>query len=163
MADATLGAWNIADLRDLAKKRLPKGLFEFMDRGCEDEVSLRNNRAVFERIRLKPRVLNDVSKVDAGVDFFGHRIRLPVFCAPVGSLESRATSTAPRSASCCSRARTRCRSTKCSVARLVSTPNNRSIAGSAKNPGSCSSGLKSRPMVTSCAAGLYDLSTNIGN
>ena len=45
MADKTLGAYNIADLRELAKRRLPRGLFEFMDRGSEDEVSLQIGRA----------------------------------------------------------------------------------------------------------------------
>ena len=45
MAGTTLGAYNIADLRELAKKRLPRGLFEFMDRGCEDEVSLRDRKS----------------------------------------------------------------------------------------------------------------------
>lgn len=57
MKDDTLGAYNIADLREMARRRLPKGIFEFVDRGAEDEVSLRNNRAAFERIKLKPRVL----------------------------------------------------------------------------------------------------------
>ena len=42
-------AYNIFDLRELALKRVPKGLFEFVDRGTEEEVSLRNNREVFDR------------------------------------------------------------------------------------------------------------------
>jgi hypothetical protein len=42
---------NVFDLRQMAKKRLPKWLFEFVDRGTEDELALRNNRAVFERIK----------------------------------------------------------------------------------------------------------------
>ena len=50
-----LRAFNISDLRELALRRVPRGLFEFVDRGTEDEVSLRNNRAVFENIRFKPR------------------------------------------------------------------------------------------------------------
>ena len=61
MKDNTLGAYNIADLRETARRRLPKGIFEFVDRGSEDEVALRNNRAAFERIKLKPRTLVDVS------------------------------------------------------------------------------------------------------
>lgn len=44
-----LKAYNIFDLREMAKKRVPRGPFEFMDRGTEEEVSLRNNREVFER------------------------------------------------------------------------------------------------------------------
>ena len=85
MADRTLGAYNIADLRALAQKRLPRGLFEFMDRGCEDEVSLRNNRAAFERIKLRPRVLNDVSKRDQSITLFGHKQNMPVAIAPTGT------------------------------------------------------------------------------
>ena len=85
MADRTLGAYNIADLRELARKRLPRGLFEFMDRGCEDEVSLRNNRAAFERIKLKPRVLNNVSKRDQSITLFGHKQNMPVAIAPTGT------------------------------------------------------------------------------
>ena len=69
MADKTLGAYNISDLREMALKRVPKGLFEFVDRGTEDEVSLRNNRAVFERIRFKPRTLVNVPKPLSVVDF----------------------------------------------------------------------------------------------
>lgn len=85
MSDNTLGAYNIADLRDLARKRLPKGLFEFVDRGCEDEVSLRNNRAVFERIKLKPRVLNDVSGRSQHITLFGQRQEMPLAIAPTGT------------------------------------------------------------------------------
>ena len=55
-------ALNVFDLRDMARRRLPKWLFEFVDRGTEDEVALRNNRAAFERIKLKTQVLVDVSK-----------------------------------------------------------------------------------------------------
>ena len=85
MDEQTLDAYNIAELRELARRRLPKGLFEFMDRGCEDEVSLRNNRAVFERIKLKPRVLNDVSGRSQHITLFGHRQEMPVAIAPTGT------------------------------------------------------------------------------
>jgi len=53
---------NIADLRELARRRLPRIVFDFFDGGAEDEVTLRDNRAAFERIRLAPRVLRDVAK-----------------------------------------------------------------------------------------------------
>ena len=53
MTDKTLGAYNIEDLRTIAQRRVPKGIFEFVDRGSEDEVALRNNRAAFERIKLR--------------------------------------------------------------------------------------------------------------
>jgi len=78
-------AYNIADLRKMALKRVPHGLFEFVDRGTEDEVSLRNNRAVFERIRLKPRTLVDVSKRSQEVTLFGKKHKMPIVIAPTGT------------------------------------------------------------------------------
>lgn len=77
-------AYNIADLRDIAQRRLPKGLFEFVDRGTEDEVSLRNNRAVFEKIRLKPRMLVDISKRSQEITLFGNTHKMPMVIAPTG-------------------------------------------------------------------------------
>lgn len=85
MADNTLGAYNIADLRAMALKRVPKGLFEFVDRGTEDEVSLRNNRAVFERIRFRPRTLVDVSARSQEITLFGNRHKMPIVIAPTGT------------------------------------------------------------------------------
>ena len=78
-------AYNIADLREMALKRVPKGLFEFVDRGTEDEVSLRNNRSVFERMRFKPRTLVDVSKRNQEVTLFGKKHKMPITIAPTGT------------------------------------------------------------------------------
>lgn len=80
-----LRAYNIADLREIARRRLPKGLFEYVDRGVEDEVSLRNNRAAFERIRLRPRVLVDVSRRSQAVTLLGHEQAMPIVIAPTGA------------------------------------------------------------------------------
>ena len=85
MKDNTLGAYNIADLREMARRRLPKGIFEFVDRGAEDEVSLRNNRTAFERIKLKPRVLVDVSRRSQDITLFGHQQKMPIAIAPTGA------------------------------------------------------------------------------
>jgi isopentenyl diphosphate isomerase/L-lactate dehydrogenase-like FMN-dependent dehydrogenase len=85
MSDSTLAAYNIADLREMARRKLPKGLFEFVDRGTEDEVALRNNRDAFERIKLKPRVLVDVSKRNQEITLFGHRHKMPIAIAPTGT------------------------------------------------------------------------------
>lgn len=85
MVDKTLGAYNISDLRDMACRRVPRGLFEFVDRGTEDEVSLRNNRAVFERIKFKPRTLVDVSKRTQEITLFGHTQKMPICVAPTGT------------------------------------------------------------------------------
>ncbi|KPK18370.1 MAG: hypothetical protein AMJ67_10505 [Betaproteobacteria bacterium SG8_41] len=85
MNDDTLGAFNVADLREIARRRLPKGIFEFVDRGAEDEVSLRNNRTAFEGIRLRPRVLADVSQRSQEITLFGHRQKMPIAIAPTGA------------------------------------------------------------------------------
>jgi isopentenyl diphosphate isomerase/L-lactate dehydrogenase-like FMN-dependent dehydrogenase len=80
-----LNAYNIHDLRDIALKRVPKGLFEFMDRGTEDEVSLRNNREVFDRIRFRTRTFRDVSKRTQEATLFGVKHKMPMVIAPTGT------------------------------------------------------------------------------
>ena len=85
MKDKSREAYNIADLRELARRRLPKGIFEFIDRGTEDEVALCNNRAAFDRIKLKPRTLVDVSGRSQEITLFGKRQKMPIAIAPTGS------------------------------------------------------------------------------
>jgi len=77
-------ALNVHDLRRMAAQRLPKWLFEFVDRGTEDEVALRNNRAAFERIKLKTQVLIDVSKRNQEITLFGKKHGMPLGIAPTG-------------------------------------------------------------------------------
>jgi (S)-mandelate dehydrogenase len=77
-------ALNNHDMREMAKQRLPKWLFEFVDRGTEDEVALRNNRAAFERIKLKTQVLVDVSKRNQEITLFGKQHGMPLGIAPTG-------------------------------------------------------------------------------
>jgi (S)-mandelate dehydrogenase len=81
-------AINIEDLRLLAKRRLPRAIFDFFDGGAEDEVTLRENRAAFERVRLLPRVLVDVSKVDTAIDLLGKPSALPLAIAPTGGISA---------------------------------------------------------------------------
>ena len=83
--DPTLGAYNIEDLRRIAQRRLPKGVFEFVDRGAEDEAALRNNRTAFEKIKLNPRALVDVSKRNQSITLFGHELKMPLAIAPTGT------------------------------------------------------------------------------
>ena len=78
-------AQNIFDLRDMAKRRLPKWLFEFVDRGTEDEVALRNNREAFERIQFRPRMLVDVSGRKLDTTLFGKEHKMPIGIAPTGA------------------------------------------------------------------------------
>lgn len=85
MSGATSSYYDTHDLREAAKKRLPKGLFEFMDRGNDDEVAMRDNRAVMDRIKLVPRVLNDVKTRSIETTLFGKTHKMPVIIAPTGS------------------------------------------------------------------------------
>ena len=84
MANDKLNAYNIFDLREQALRRVPKGLFEFTDRGTEDEVSLKNNRSIFDGIRFKPRTLVDVSKRTQATTIFGVNHKMPIAIAPTG-------------------------------------------------------------------------------
>src|SRR6195952_6142868 len=76
--------YNIFDLRAAAQKKLPKGVFEFVDRGTEDEVALRNNRSAFERLKLKHRALVDVSGRSMETMLFGKPAGMPKAIAPTG-------------------------------------------------------------------------------
>jgi L-lactate dehydrogenase (cytochrome) len=78
------GAASIGDYRALAKARLPHFLFEYLDGGSYDEVSLRRNVEDLRSVALKQRVLRDVSSIDLGTELFGKRWALPVGLGPVG-------------------------------------------------------------------------------
>ncbi len=77
--------YNVNDLRLAAKRRLPRGVFEFIDRGTEDEVALRNNRTGFERIKLRHRALVDVSGRNMATTLFGKPAGMPMAIAPTGA------------------------------------------------------------------------------
>jgi (S)-mandelate dehydrogenase len=77
-------AINIEDLRLAAKRRLPRAIFDFFDGGAEDETTLRENRAAFERVRLLPKVLVNVAQVDTSTEIFGRKANLPLAIAPTG-------------------------------------------------------------------------------
>ena len=85
MSDDTLGAYDIFDLGRMAKSRLPKGVFEFFDRGNGDETALVENRAAFDRIKLVPHALVDTSRRSQEVTLFGKRQKMPIVIAPTGS------------------------------------------------------------------------------
>src|SRR5437868_9729306 len=77
-------AANVSDYRALAKARLPHFLFEYLDGGSYDEVTLRRNVEDLQSVVLKQRVLRDVSSIDLSTELFGHRWALPVALGPVG-------------------------------------------------------------------------------
>ncbi|MBC7800156.1 MAG: alpha-hydroxy-acid oxidizing protein [Gemmatimonadaceae bacterium] len=70
-----------------ARTRLDRNMWDYLVGGAGTETTLHRNRQALDRIGFRPRVLRDVSAIDAGAPFFGHRIRLPVCLAPVGGLD----------------------------------------------------------------------------
>lgn len=76
---------NIADLRRLAKRRLPRVVFDYIDGGADAEVTLRGNCAAFEAVMFRPRSAVKTSPPDLRVTVLGAELALPVILAPVGS------------------------------------------------------------------------------
>lgn len=77
-------AINLEDLRILARKKLPKIAFDFIDGGSDDERCLERNREAFNQYRLVPRYLRDVSKRDQSVSLLGRRYASPIGISPTG-------------------------------------------------------------------------------
>ena len=75
---------NVDDLRSLAKRRLPAGVFDYIDGGAEDEITLRNNVDAYRNVSFKPRVLRDMTHVDTSTSLFGRRLAFPLVLAPTG-------------------------------------------------------------------------------
>jgi L-lactate dehydrogenase (cytochrome) len=77
-------AASVIDYRELARARLPKFLFEYIDGGSYAEVTLRRNIADLEAVALRQRVLRDVSSIDLSTTLFGQSLAMPVALAPIG-------------------------------------------------------------------------------
>ena len=77
-------AVSIEDLRTMARQSLPRAMFDFIDGAAEDELTLRANREAFERVRLRPRVLVDVSRLDTRAQLLGAEAPLPLAVSPTG-------------------------------------------------------------------------------
>jgi len=84
MRDATR-AVTIADLRQIARRRLPRVVFDYIDGGAEAEVTLRENSRVFEDVVLRPRCAVATPACDLGVTVLGTKLALPFLLAPLGS------------------------------------------------------------------------------
>ena len=78
-------AINIDDLRTLARRRLPRAVFDYIDGGADGEVTLRENRRVWEEIYFRPRNAVATPKTDTRVTVLGSEIALPMILAPLGS------------------------------------------------------------------------------
>ncbi|HEY2429815.1 MAG TPA: alpha-hydroxy acid oxidase [Acidimicrobiales bacterium] len=77
-------AASVEDLRRIARRRLPGGVFDYIDGGAEDERTLAANQAAFARVAYRPRVLRGIAKVDTGSTLLGRPLSYPLVLAPTG-------------------------------------------------------------------------------
>ena len=73
---------NSKDFRSLAKQRLPSPIFNYIDGGADDEITLLQNTKSFETCDLVPNILNSVEKIDTSVSIMGRKINSPLFFSP---------------------------------------------------------------------------------
>src|SRR5215470_13634355 len=77
-------ALNIADLREIARRRIPGFVYEYMESGAEDEATLRGNREALQRLRFVPRALIDTSARHQRTTILGQPANAPLVIAPTG-------------------------------------------------------------------------------
>src|SRR5258708_20131739 len=78
-------AFSIEDILALARKRLPRSPFDFIDGAAEDEVTMRANRRAFEHVTFVPRTLVDVATRDLSTTVLGTKVSLPLVLGPTGT------------------------------------------------------------------------------
>ena len=76
------------EIIQLARRKLAQGAWDYATGGSESETTMRRNRLAFDRIAFRPRVLIDVSEIDATTTFLGTKLRIPVMLAPLGSMQT---------------------------------------------------------------------------
>ena len=74
--------YNFEDFRKLAKKKLPSPIFNYIDGGADDEITLRRNSEAFDNCDLVPNILNNVGEPDLSTTIFGKKIDMPIFLSP---------------------------------------------------------------------------------
>src|SRR3970040_2410850 len=77
-------AVNLDEMRLMARRRLPRGVFDYVDGGAEDELTLTSNAEAFRRLTFRPRVLRDVGEVDTSSTLLGKAMPFPLVLAPTG-------------------------------------------------------------------------------
>ena len=73
---------NFKDIRKLAKRRLPRPIFDYIDGAADDELTYARNTESFNSVSLIPNVLRSVKDVDMSTTIFGKKISMPVYCSP---------------------------------------------------------------------------------
>ena len=79
-----MDAVSVMHMAEFAKKKLDPVAWDYLELGGEDEVSLRDNLAGFNRIILRPRALVDVHKIDLSLELFGQKLAFPILLDPAG-------------------------------------------------------------------------------
>lgn len=79
---------NLHEIIRKARQNLDQNNWDYIVGGTESETTLKRNRMALDSVAFRPRVLRDVTKVDATTEVFGRKLRLPVMLAPVGALEA---------------------------------------------------------------------------
>ena len=74
--------YNFKDFRELARRRLPRPIFDYIDGAADDELTYERNTESFNSVSLVPNILNDVEKVDMSTTVFGKKISMPIYCSP---------------------------------------------------------------------------------
>ena len=93
---------NVLEFEPMARQRLSRSVWDYISQGAADEITLRRNREAFDALRLRPRVLTDVSKLDTRLELLGQKLDFPILLAPVaaqGRIHSGAEPEAARGAS----------------------------------------------------------------
>ena len=77
-------AHTVSEIRDLARRRTPRPVFDYVDGAAEEEISLRRSREAYSRVEFEPRVLRDVSSIDTRTEILNRPSALPLVLAPTG-------------------------------------------------------------------------------
>ncbi len=128
---------NVEDLRQIAKRRLPGGVFDYIDGAAEDEVTLARNTGGFDALEFRPRVLRDVSAIDTSATVLDRPVPFPLILAPTGF--GRIAHSEGELAVCRAAARAR-------LPYTLSTMGTRSIEEVAQAQGEVGTGLDGEPV-----------------
>ncbi|HEY5639167.1 MAG TPA: alpha-hydroxy-acid oxidizing protein, partial [Dehalococcoidia bacterium] len=75
---------SVSDLRRIARRRLPRGVFDYIDGAAEDEVTAARNAAAYRNVEFRPRVLRNVDHIDTSTTLLGQPLAFPLVLAPTG-------------------------------------------------------------------------------
>ena len=83
-SDLKRRAYSVAAMRQLARRRLPRAVFDFVDGGAEDEIVVGRNESAFDALSLLPQPMRGTTRRDQSVELFGKKLKGPVLIGPTG-------------------------------------------------------------------------------